>query len=116
MRLEPDQSAPTNARRYARLWASNEGLPKMVVDDVALVVTELVTNAVLHGEPPIEVDLTNRSGRVRGNVSDGSTVLPRQIPAPDERGGFGLRIVESRTANWGVTPHEGGKSIWFEID
>jgi anti-sigma regulatory factor (Ser/Thr protein kinase) len=65
MRLEPDKAAPTNARRYARRWATSEGLPNMVVDDVALVVTELVTNAVLHGEPPIEVDLSNRSGRVQ---------------------------------------------------
>lgn len=116
MRLEPDQTAPTHARRFAQLWAAGEGFPKMVVDDVALVVTELVTNAVLHGEPPIEVDLTNSSGKVRGHVSDGSTVMPRHIPSPDERGGFGLRIVDSRTASWGVTSNEGGKSVWFEID
>ena len=116
MRLEPDRAAPTNARRFARLWASSEGFPKMVVDDIELVVTELVTNAILHGEPPIEVDLTNTAGKVRGQVTDGSTVLPRHIPAPDERGGFGLRIVDSRTACWGVTPHPTGKSVWFEID
>ena len=115
MRLEPGRAAPTHARRYARLWAGSEGLPTTVVDDVALVVTELVTNAVLHGDPPVELDLSASSGRVRGEVTDGSTTLPKYIPNPDERGGFGLRIVDSRTECWGVVPREGGKSVWFEI-
>src|SRR5688572_16915875 len=98
MRLEPGRAAPTHARRYARLWAGNEGLPRTVVDDVALVVTELVTNAVLHGDPPIDLDLSSSSGQIRGRVSDGSTVSPKHVANPDERGGFGLRIVDSRTA------------------
>ena len=115
MRLESDQAAPTHARRYVHRWAGTEGLPRTVVDDVALVVTELVTNAVLHGDPPIDLDLSTSSGKVRGEVSDGSTVLPKHVVNPDERGGFGLRIVDSRTECWGVVSHESGKSVWFEI-
>jgi anti-sigma regulatory factor (Ser/Thr protein kinase) len=116
MRLHPDRSAPTEARRVAHGWARDEGLALVVSDDLASVVTELVTNAIAHGAPPVELELTRYDGRIRGEVTDTSPALPQLTPHPDHRGGFGLRIVDSRTHGcWGTTSQQDAKHVWFEI-
>jgi two-component sensor histidine kinase len=115
MRFEPDRSAPTQARHFARTWARQNSLPPAVIDDLALVVTELVNNAVIHGAPPIDVELSRHDGVVRGEVSDASPTTP-EVRHLDHRGGFGLRIVDSRTDGcWGTTSREDSKYVWFEI-
>jgi anti-sigma regulatory factor (Ser/Thr protein kinase) len=107
----------------ARDWAQRTGCQEHAVDlldDALLLITELVTNAVLHGGPPIllavECDDTSLHVRVR----DGSTVLPsRREVGLESEGGRGMTLVELLTSTWGVTPvaDEGGvgKEIWFEL-
>ena len=52
---------------------------------------------------------------IRGSVSDASPVAPQLASQPDERGGFGLRIVDSRATRWGTVRQDDGKHVWFEI-
>jgi anti-sigma regulatory factor (Ser/Thr protein kinase) len=116
MRLARDPHAAVQARRFARAWAAERALPEPVVEDIELVVSELVTNAIRHGEPPIELELSQpTAGTIRGEIRDGSDVAPAPKPAPDYRGGFGLRIVDARSSRWGTTARSDGKDVWFEI-
>jgi two-component sensor histidine kinase len=114
MRLSDDSSAIREARNYASAWSRANALPSDVADDVALIVSELVTNAVRHGSPPYDVELSRRPAGVRGELRDASTVLPFVRPNPDESGGYGLVIVSAR-ARWGAACDDAGKHVWFEI-
>ena len=115
MRLAQDPTAATEARRYTRRWSGKHDLPEAVVSDLELVVDELVTNAVLHADGPIDIELSQHADVIRGQVSDASPVEPTLKSRPDERGGFGLRIVDSRVARWGSARHDDGKYVWFEL-
>src|SRR5688572_5646367 len=115
MRLASDRYAATEARRFARQWAAQHAVTAHVINDIELVVAELVSNAVLHGQPPIDFELSqSNDGTVRGEIRDGARAAP-QPSATSERGGFGLRIVDARTSCWGSTTHADGKQVWFEI-
>jgi anti-sigma regulatory factor (Ser/Thr protein kinase) len=79
-------------------------------DDARLVVGELVTNAVLHGAPPIRLSAIPLGTRLFIEVCDGRRDLGP--PAPDSRG---LGIVEALTLDWGVDVRLDGKMIWAAI-
>jgi anti-sigma regulatory factor (Ser/Thr protein kinase) len=115
MRLPADEQAAAEARRFARNWGGQQALPGRLVDDLELVVAELVSNAVRHGVPPYEIELSASDGVVRGEVRDGSPVRPLPTPCPDERGGFGLGIVSACTSRWGTDVVASGKQVWFEF-
>nr|BFD96406.1 ATP-binding protein [Kitasatospora sp. Xyl93] len=86
--------------------------------DVVLVVAELVANAMLHGDGPLELVLDVTQARLRVEVSDRSPTLPelRRPHVPAVPGGHGLFIVERIADRWGAEPHARGKSIWVEFD
>jgi two-component sensor histidine kinase len=116
MRLTQDHTAALQARRYARRWSSEHHLAEESVADLELVVDELVGNAVRHALPPYDLELSRRiDGTIRGEICDGSVAAPVPNPAPDYRGGFGLRIVDARTSRWGSATQLEGKQVWFEI-
>ena len=115
MWLADDESAAGQARYYARRWASMHGLTDPRAADLEVIVAELVSNAIRHGAPPYQINLHHRDGAVRGEVDDASPTPPQLNPQPDDRGGFGLRIVEAYTARWGAAPHDNGKRVWFEF-
>lgn len=88
------------------------------VDIVTLLVSEVATNAVLHGSgPSIRVRVLNHGERLRVDVFDGSPVLPVQrrtaLTAEDGRG---LALVEAFAFQWGADALPDGKTTWFEID
>ena len=76
MRLAADEHAATQARRFARGWLTAHELCPQLVDDIELVIAELVSNAVRHGRPPYEVELSQCDDVIRGEVRDGSKVVP----------------------------------------
>jgi anti-sigma regulatory factor (Ser/Thr protein kinase) len=115
MHLADDASATRQARQYARLFGAQYQLPGTTAADLELVVDELVTNAIRHAAPPVELRLYHVNGVIRGHVSDGSCALPHINNDPDQWGGFGLRILNDTTTRWGTTPLQAGKQIWFEI-
>lgn len=81
-----------------------------------LVVTELVTNALLHGEPPITLRVLGLSDRIRVEVEDGSRTLPITSPRrPDGMTGRGLQLVGAVSTSWGVEPRNNGKVVWAEV-
>ncbi|MFI6458604.1 ATP-binding protein [Streptosporangium amethystogenes] len=90
-----------------------------VAENVTMVVSELVSNAILHGKAPITLALYQYGRVVRGEVTDHSTVWPNPDPAgPEEEHGRGLAIVTAYADRWGVVPaSEGkqtdGKTVWF---
>jgi len=84
--------------------------------DLPLLVSELVTNACVHGAEPIRVHLDVGQARVRVEVEDGSPVMP-EVKRPDGRStvGRGLLIVESLSRAWGAERAGAGKVVWAEV-
>jgi anti-sigma regulatory factor (Ser/Thr protein kinase) len=115
VQLPDDDHAMRTARRFARTWAEQQHLASVVADNLQLVLSELVGNAIRHGAPPYEIDLSQSDGVIHGNVSDGSLLVPQPNDSPDERGGFGLGIVGACTSFWGTDSTPTGKQVWFEL-
>ena len=80
-----------------------------------LIISELVTNAIRHGRPPIRLRMIRDSVLIC-EVSDGSSTAPhmRRARIFDE-GGRGLLLVAQFAARWGTRHHTGGKTIWAEV-
>lgn len=110
--LTPVPNAAAQARRRVRELLAD--VPVVDLRDVELAVSELVTNAVRHGEGTVHVDVWRLDDRVRLQVGDAgrgaADVRPR---TPDQTGGWGLRIVDAVSIRWGV--HEGSTHVWCEI-
>ena len=89
------------------------GVARSIVDDLVLVTSELVTNAVLHGSPPIELRLQRTQREIVVEVKDDSVAPPRRRRAgADDEGGRGLSIVEAMTDRWGSRSVADGKVVW----
>jgi anti-sigma regulatory factor (Ser/Thr protein kinase) len=88
------------------------------VDGAELVVSELVTNAILHGTAPIELSVDTDEGHcLRIAVSDGdpSPLADPGPPALHQTGGRGLWIIGAVARQWGWTPTSHGKQVWCEL-
>ena len=115
--------------RLARDWVTGV-LREIGRDDLAdsarLAVSELVTNAILHADPPMTVTVRGTTERPRIEVTDQSLMPPqrrhseRLIDAEDDRSwatvGRGLDLVASYSVRWGadISPNGLGKVVWFE--
>jgi anti-sigma regulatory factor (Ser/Thr protein kinase) len=109
--LPADDQAPGRARALVRRLEGHCTAEAMT--DLELVVSELVTNAVMHGRGVIEVLLQPiRDGRVRGHVADEGDGRVAVRPRADDTGGMGLRLVDA-VARWGV--HAPPTRVWFEL-
>ena len=89
-----------------------------LADDVALVVSELMTNALLHGGGCTGFDVRAAEDGVRVEVRDRSR-LPPMVGRPSEGSltGRGVQLVASLAARWGAEPDgEGGKVVWAELN
>jgi anti-sigma regulatory factor (Ser/Thr protein kinase) len=120
--LLPYMSASVAAARW-RLAADlrEAGVDDPAVGDAALVLTELLSNAILHATPldgaTLRVTWSLAEGWVEVAVSDGgSTTRPRtQHPPPSATGGRGLAIVENLSRCWGVRTDEDGTTVWAVV-
>ncbi|HEV3402284.1 MAG TPA: GAF domain-containing protein, partial [Acidimicrobiales bacterium] len=87
-----------------------------LADDVALVTSELVTNAVLHAGGCTGVDVSPVDEGVRVEVRDGSRVPPvLSHPSEASLTGRGLRLVSRLSAGWGAYAEDSGKVVWAEV-
>jgi anti-sigma regulatory factor (Ser/Thr protein kinase) len=82
-------------------------------DEVALMVSELVTNALVHGIGTISLLIDLEIDAVRIEVSDEGNVALAPSPTPGAHGGWGLRIVDQLADDWGVLA--GSTKVWFRI-
>lgn len=88
-----------------------------IADDVLLVVTELVNNAVTHAQTPCELRLSISPVTLRIEVIDEGPGTPDPLPPSATRNhGRGLHLVDALTAAWGFEPIDaGGKMVWAEL-
>ena len=108
-------SEVARARRLTVEWAERTSVD---VDEAALLVTEVATNALRHGGPGVDVWVRPATGSgLRVELIDGrSDALPRmRRPDADDEGGRGLLIVSALARSWGSDKLSAGKCVWFEL-
>jgi anti-sigma regulatory factor (Ser/Thr protein kinase) len=119
--LALDLPAHTAAAGVARAWlhtiADTTALPAALVGDATLVLSELVTNAVIHAATDVHVCVELRDDiGIHLEVGDDGTAMPRVVPAePDLIGGAGMRIVDQLVSAWGVRRVGDGKIVWADL-
>jgi|HubBroStandDraft_6_1064221.scaffolds.fasta_scaffold900213_1 anti-sigma regulatory factor (Ser/Thr protein kinase) len=107
---------PAHARRIVR-WTL-EGASGDVVEVAELLVSELLTNAIVHGgdRASLVVDVT--AEHIHVEVLDSSAAVgvePLRV-GPSSEHGRGLTIVDALASSWGVSPRYLGKAVWFDLD
>lgn len=115
--LPPDRRAPGRAREFLReVRCPAHGA--RVRDSSELLVSEVVTNAVSHGTPPVSMRVEcDGSAGLRVSVTDGSPGRPVVHHAdPDEESGRGVELVGLLSDAWGVQPADDGKTVWFVLN
>lgn len=104
-----------DARRMIRAALAEAGREDLV-ETAELLVSEIVTNALVHAGTAIDVAFTFADGGLRVEVSDGSPHAPRMRGyGPSAGTGRGLMLLEEMVDDWGVVPAEEGKTVWFQV-
>ncbi|MGW7069974.1 ATP-binding protein [Streptomyces sp. NPDC054855] len=132
LEVRPDPAEVGRARRWARsrLAGSGIGADEPLAETLILLISELVTNAVVHTGCPAVLrmrlpDLPDvpdeaaeaGAGTVRVEVADASARPPKQRHADgDATNGRGLELVDGLADRWGWQAEGAGKSIWCEVD
>lgn len=112
--LSADAVSVSTARRFTADRLAEHDLLSLV-DDVVLVVSELVTNAVIHARSAPTLTLRGDDRAVLVSVLDGSSTVPLALtPQPRDPSGRGLSIVTTLSDAWGTDLVASGsaKSIW----
>ncbi|TJZ52049.1 ATP-binding protein [Streptomyces piniterrae] len=124
LEVRPDPAEVGRARRWARsrLAGSGIGVDEPLAETLILLISELVTNAVVHTGSAAELRMRFSGagpvvGTVRVEVVDASTRPPRQRHADGEdTNGRGLELVDGLADRWGWQREGAGKRIWCEVD
>jgi len=105
-----------HARRFTRRTLRSWGVTADM-DAALLVVSELVTNALVHTEGQVRLDITLVNDRLRLAVADASPRTPAKPTSIgwEATGGRGILLVEAVSAAWGTLPVSGGKQVWAEF-
>lgn len=110
----------SSAARRAVL-AGGGAVPDAAREDILLLVTELVTNAVRHADVgpdrSLRVELTRWLQKVRVEVAHPGSGFEHnpEPPAPEATGGWGLVLVDRIADRWGITNGTRGTCVWFEL-
>ncbi|MFD7880074.1 SpoIIE family protein phosphatase [Streptomyces sp. NPDC059766] len=109
--------AVRHARRFTRRTLRTWGVSGAGMDTVLLVVSELVTNALVHTDGQVRLDLTLVNHRMRVGVFDTSPRAPMKPTSIgwEATGGRGILLVEAMSESWGTVPVSGGKQVWCEL-
>ena len=119
LEVGPDPAEVGRARRWARsrLAGSGIGDDEPLAETLILLISELVTNAVVHTGCPAVLRMLFKGPGVRVEVADASDRAPfRRKAAGDDTNGRGLELVDGLADRWGWQPEGAGKRIWCEVD
>lgn len=112
-----DAAEVPRARRFVADALDRAGL--RATDEVLLVISELVTNAVLYGDDPVELHLEVDEGELHLEVLDGGgdpPVAPAGMPHGEAHGGRGLPLVASLSRAWGARLDPRGYTmVWADL-
>jgi DNA-binding NarL/FixJ family response regulator len=115
-RFPADLKSARTARRFVARVLEEWGCDELQ-DSAALLVSELVTNAVVHAQSSVEMAMHLRPNRVRIEVIDTAREhVRRRDAADDEQSGRGMALIEALAVAWGIDTLLSGKSVWFEIE
>ena len=106
LNLPPDTSAPRVARAAAKRHLAGKVSPERL-SELSVVISELVSNALVHGRGQVVLRLQLDEGIVRGEVIDQGGGFEHEVRArgPEDVRGRGLFLVDALTNRWGI--HEG---------
>ena len=111
LELPRDATAPRRARQLVEEHTGAlEGERR---DAIALLVSELVTNALLHGEGDIVLTLEPRGQVLRVEICDHGRAHPHVRETAGADGGWGLRLVDAMALRWGLG--QDATRVWFEL-
>lgn len=108
------------ARRFAVRVVADLGADEQAQEATRTLVSELVTNVVLHAGTPALLSIQDADDCVRVQVTDGSAALPRQRrTGTDSTTGRGLRLLQALSVASGTEPSSRigpqGKTVWFTV-
>ncbi len=113
--VDYSQQGPSQARAAVTACAQELGL-REVCDDVVLLVSEMVTNAIRYATPPVRLEIQAGDDDVVVAVCDGSPEPPRPRAAgEDAEGGRGMLLVDLLTTDHGVRTGPPGKAVWARL-
>jgi anti-sigma regulatory factor (Ser/Thr protein kinase) len=114
--LPSSPASAAAARRFIEARVAAWSLPKAAGEQLVLVGSELVTNAVLHARTPLTLSLEHHPDRVRISVKDASPA-PATLRRyrPDDLTGRGLGVVAALSHRWGINAAPDGKVVWAEV-
>lgn len=114
-RFPADLKSVRAARRFVLGVLDGWGCSELD-DSAALLVSELVTNAIVHAHSTVELAVHLRPQRVRVEVIDTAREHVRRRDAKDdEQSGRGMALIEALAVAWGIDSLLSGKSVWFEM-
>jgi serine phosphatase RsbU (regulator of sigma subunit)/anti-sigma regulatory factor (Ser/Thr protein kinase) len=113
-----DLQGVARARSSVRAWLDAWELAS-ATEEAELLATEVVTNALIHGDSDVNVYVRKYPDRLRVEVrdSDPHPARPISLPRAEDRAesGRGLVIVSALASSWGNSPGGRGKTVWFEL-
>ena len=113
--LEKQPTAPRAARQLIRSALADDDA--LLLESVELLVSELVTNSVIHASSAPRLELVMLPDRVRVEVHDDDPRLPaHRTPDGDRPGGRGLHLLDAVATSWGAEADGVGKVVWFELE
>ncbi|HEX5613941.1 MAG TPA: ATP-binding protein [Acidimicrobiia bacterium] len=118
--FEAHRSTPRRARSFVDTVLADARVDATTRETVRLLVSEVVTNAVLHARSAVDVTVRVLASHVRVEVEDGSPAEPvLRHPGPSSATGRGLQFLDRLAFRWGwsgsaiaATP---SKCVWFEV-
>ncbi|MHB1569686.1 MAG: SpoIIE family protein phosphatase, partial [Solirubrobacteraceae bacterium] len=109
-------SAIAEARRFTTSQLRDWSLPDALIEDAALITTELLTNAIVHGREPIRLRLRKTPRDLAIEVDDATSAMPRRLRAkPEDLHGRGLDIVARLSSRWAARASVHGKTVWSTL-
>ncbi len=113
--MAADPRCVGEARRLTLQTLDSWGLPALR-ETASLLVSELMTNALLHARSGVDVVLHADPALFRVDVCDHSPLPPRVRHFSADAGtGRGVRLLDTMATEWGVVPMDGGKCVWFTL-